>query len=224
MGLMSCIVIGDVHGCYKTLLKLIEQFPKDIPICFTGDLIDRGPRSKEVVEFVKTNHLCVRGNHEQMMIDNNGSWDFYSDWNLYNGGRATIESYDPNTDQKLFKEHTEWMKSLPIYLEFPDIKNSENRYLVVSHSSIGSVWRWGEDRRKEHKEMFENTIMWDRNPPNDVKEAYNVFGHTPGPDPRVKSFYANIDTGCCFTGRATYGKLTALQFPEMTVYQQANCE
>ena len=61
------IIIGDVHGCYKTLIALIEKLPKDRNITFVGDLIDRGPGSKDVVEFVrKNNYRCVRGNHEDM--------------------------------------------------------------------------------------------------------------------------------------------------------------
>lgn len=38
-------IIGDVHGCYKTLLALIELFPnkQNSKICFVGDLIDKGP-------------------------------------------------------------------------------------------------------------------------------------------------------------------------------------
>ena len=42
-------VIGDVHGCYRSLLALIEQLPHkfDSKICFVGDLIDRGPASAD---------------------------------------------------------------------------------------------------------------------------------------------------------------------------------
>ena len=40
--------------------------------------------------------------------------------------------------------------------------------------------------------------------------------------PKIKSDYANIDTGCFYTAEPGYGVLTALQFPEMVVYQQDN--
>ena len=43
-------IIGDVHGCYNTLMELIAKLPKDAKLCFVGDLIDRGPNSKDVVE------------------------------------------------------------------------------------------------------------------------------------------------------------------------------
>ncbi|MCR9145081.1 MAG: metallophosphoesterase [bacterium] len=66
------IIIGDVHGCYKSLRALVKKCPPE-PICFVGDLIDRGPDSKGVVEFVRgEGHQCVLGNHEELMIKFSG--------------------------------------------------------------------------------------------------------------------------------------------------------
>jgi len=65
------IIIGDVHGCYKTLQALLAKIllNHNEQICFVGDLIDRGPKSKEVVDFVRDRgHLCVKGNHEDMAV------------------------------------------------------------------------------------------------------------------------------------------------------------
>ena len=47
-------IIGDVHGCYKSLLALIEQFPnkQNSKIVFVGDLVDRGNDSYNVVKFI----------------------------------------------------------------------------------------------------------------------------------------------------------------------------
>ena len=48
-------IIGDVHGHYNELISLINKLPNkiDSKICFVGDLIDRGPDSKKVVDLVK---------------------------------------------------------------------------------------------------------------------------------------------------------------------------
>ena len=38
-------VIGDIHGCFKTLKKLVEEVRKkypEIPLYCVGDLVDRG--------------------------------------------------------------------------------------------------------------------------------------------------------------------------------------
>ena len=65
-------IIGDVHGCLDTLCALIEKLPQkwDSQIIFTGDLIDRGSKSCEVVDLVKEhNYACVLGNHEELMLE-----------------------------------------------------------------------------------------------------------------------------------------------------------
>mgnify|MGYP003512738781 CR=1 FL=1 len=50
-------IISDVHGCYKSLKALINQFPnkENSKIVFVGDLIDRGASSCEVVKFIMDN-------------------------------------------------------------------------------------------------------------------------------------------------------------------------
>jgi serine/threonine protein phosphatase 1 len=56
-------IIIDVHGCYKTLLALIDQFlnKQKSKIVFVGDLIDKGKNTYDVIEFVKNNnHDCVK--------------------------------------------------------------------------------------------------------------------------------------------------------------------
>jgi len=49
------IAVGDIHGCYKTLKVLLEKHLKIQPcdyIYIVGDLIDRGPYSKQVVDYI----------------------------------------------------------------------------------------------------------------------------------------------------------------------------
>ena len=66
------IVIGDIHGCYDELILLLKKLnftDADELIC-VGDLVDRGPKSQEVVEFfLKTpNAFSLLGNHEDKHI------------------------------------------------------------------------------------------------------------------------------------------------------------
>ena len=53
----NILVIGDVAGQYDALLRLLNQIPAEEKkrIIFVGDLIDRGPKPIEVVDFVKKN-------------------------------------------------------------------------------------------------------------------------------------------------------------------------
>ena len=73
-------VVGDIHGCYQEFLKLetkifdhAKKNKKKPIIVSVGDIIDRGPCSKEVTEhFIegrrKGTHDVVLGNHEAMML------------------------------------------------------------------------------------------------------------------------------------------------------------
>ena len=116
------IVIGDVHGHYDTLVALLDAVSPTSSdrVYFLGDLIDRGPKSAQVVDLVMRNQFeCLRGNHEEMLLDVVGtgevSVELYQSW-LYSGGHATVESYD----SKIPQEHIDWIKNLPLYADLGD--------------------------------------------------------------------------------------------------------
>ena len=63
------IVVGDIHGCFDELVKLLELvgFGKEDGLISVGDMLDRGPKSWKVCEFFKEtpNAYSVLGNHER---------------------------------------------------------------------------------------------------------------------------------------------------------------
>lgn len=87
-------------------------------IYFLGDLIDRGPESAQVVEFVRqSSYQSLLGNHEQLMLDAFacGEIDHAALRTWYvSGGRQTLDSYQ---DQDLLLAHMNWMTKLPVYLD-----------------------------------------------------------------------------------------------------------
>ncbi|MBW4560431.1 MAG: serine/threonine protein phosphatase [Mojavia pulchra JT2-VF2] len=117
------IVIGDVHGHYEGLMALLEAITptSNDQLYFLGDLIDRGPQSAHVVNFVKKNNYpCLLGNHEQMLLNvltNGGSSNPAMQAWLYAGGQATVASYQEAT---IPLEHLEWFQALPTYLDLGD--------------------------------------------------------------------------------------------------------
>lgn len=71
------LIIGDVHGCYDELNQLLAQVSVNdtnsdrILKLFVGDLVNKGPKNKEVIEYVMKNRdncLSVRGNHDEVVI------------------------------------------------------------------------------------------------------------------------------------------------------------
>lgn len=225
---MSIFVIGDVHGNLKTLQALLSQLPQGARKVLCGDLIDRGPKSRQVVDFViQEGFDCVRGNHEELMVAWDWDLSFHNIW-LRNGGVATLDSYvnddTGEIDPTPFEAHRKWMSELPLFLEYPEIRGEDGRSLLVSHSSCSSVWHWSEKRRVENAELFKQHILWGRLPHGDIPNVYNVFGHTIQDNgPKIKTTYANIDTGCYWESPKN-NRLTALQFPEMLVFSQENVD
>ena len=133
----SLYIIGDVHGCFKSLLALIDTLPnkQKSHLVFVGDLVDRGKYSAQVVEFVKNGgYPCVMGNHEAVMIqahryeEAEGIVDTYSTKRLWklNGGRNTISSYFRANAGKM-SEHLAWMKNLPRSSRFKMAKPTDSQ-------------------------------------------------------------------------------------------------
>src|SRR5688572_4873486 len=94
-------VIGDVHGCFKSLKAIVEekiQPSRQDKIIFVGDYIDRGPDSKGVVSYLMQlrlmghNLVFLKGNHEDMMLRSATNKQMKKDW-FYNGGMATLQSF-----------------------------------------------------------------------------------------------------------------------------------
>lgn len=96
--MQKCNIIGDIHGSYDALMDLVKIMP-DAPFISVGDMIDRGPRSLDVLRFfMKDGNRAVLGNHEQLMLDvyygrrifGRGVWLDYR-----NGGYQTLKSFSP---------------------------------------------------------------------------------------------------------------------------------
>ena len=118
------IFIGDVHGHYDGLMRLVAMVSPSSSdtLHFVGDLIDRGPRSAKVIEFVRQgNHVCVLGNHEHLLLnafpDENPNISAFQGW-LQSGGQPTLTSYR-NTEALL--DHVQWLKTLPLSLDLGDV-------------------------------------------------------------------------------------------------------
>lgn len=208
------IVIGDVHGHYEGLMLLLEAIAPGIndQVYFLGDLIDRGPQSAEVVDFVQQSaYHCLLGNHEQMLLEvcrKRVSNKVEQAW-LYSGGRATLTSYKDIVPQN----HLDWMLSLPTYLDLGDI------WLV--HAGV--------DPKIPLEKQTANQLCWVRDEFHYIPEPYFpdkliITGHTitftlPGVSPGKLAQgqgWLDIDTGAY---HRKSGWLTGFDVTNHLVYQ-----
>ena len=221
-------IIGDVHGCFNTLLELIKQFPNKerSKICFVGDMVDRGLFSCDVVELIIQNgYDMVMGNHERRLLNNkfeflNNKVPFDRSWFFGNGGEATYRSYFGQSVE--FKQrHIDFLEQRPVYLEFKDYKTQNGEHLVVSHSAVGNMWELRNN--KYASEEFKRHLLSGRGDELQVSGIFNVYGHTPVREVKFYKNSADIDTGCVFN-EVGFDKLSALEFPSMKIYTQRNIE
>lgn len=118
------IFIGDVHGHYDGLMQLLDVIAlnSDDQLYFVGDLIDRGPKSAGVIQFVREHQYpCVMGNHEQLLLEafpSNRVAQFALQAWLQSGGHTTVASFDT---PELLIENLDWLRSLPTYLDLGDV-------------------------------------------------------------------------------------------------------
>lgn len=197
-------VIGDIHGCYFTLVQLYnkikEEYP-DITVYTVGDLVDRGNHSYDVVKFVIENDIkFVPGNHDYMFYHyfKDPSSVFARSW-AFNGNEATLESYEEH-EQAVF-EHIEFIKQAPLLYNLNDC--------FITHAGVSyqykNVLPSNYKENLFHLEMpiyddykTDKGVLWTRDPLLNLGKL-QVVGHTKQVDITLDedSHAVYIDTGAC---------------------------
>lgn len=219
--------IGDVHGCFDHLQAALEkidadidaQTPVDPAVVFLGDYIDRGPASSEVLEFLMELCLaepdaaiCLRGNHEQMLLD------FIDDpikqgprW-LKFGGAETLESYGLESEFDMTSKEALYEACESLLDALPEGMESWMRHLPL-HWSSGNMHcvHAAMDPSAPVNRQSQKTLLWGHE--QFEKEArkdgnWVVHGHTVVDTPRWENSRVSLDTGCYQTGRLTAAAFT----------------
>ncbi len=197
-------VIGDIHGCYYTLVELNQKIKNKYPeinIFCVGDLVDRGNNSYEVVEYViKEKILFTPGNHDYMFYHffKDPTSVFARSW-VFNGSETTLTSYE-NNEEAVFR-HIEHIKSAPLYYNLEDCfishagisKHYEK--IILNDSSINYELL---DQYVITDHKTDRGILWTRDSLLSIGKL-QIVGHTKQQeitlDEDAQALY--IDTGAC---------------------------
>lgn len=203
--------IGDIHGCFDKLTRLLDKIDIDFAqdtLIFVGDYIDRGHASFEVVEYLinlKKQYpgiIFLKGNHEEMLEQHLKEQN--SHIYLANGGRQTIESYMEHhhgVKKPVFpEEHLAFFKSLRLFFQTDD-------YIFVHAGMKDKI---------PLEAQTSNDLLWIRH--RFIRSTYDfgkriVFGHTPLKKPLVEPNKIGIDTGAVY-----HNKLTCVKLPELIFF------
>ncbi|NQX70882.1 serine/threonine protein phosphatase [Paenibacillus alba] len=205
------LVISDIHGCveeFKQLLDTVIFNADEDKLVLLGDYVDRGPASREAVEFVmhlvrEKGAIALKGNHDQRFVDVLGGVDSLTEMKFFeHGGIQTFKSFSgaDNLDIKQSKEriiancsdHIAFLNNLPLYYE-------DETHIYV-HAGLNPAYT-------DWKTQPERDFLWIRAPfvqQRTVVKKTVVFGHTTTKDIHGKADVwfdrdkIGIDGGCAY--------------------------
>lgn len=121
------LIVGDPHGCFDEFMELIKHcsITPDDMVVVVGDLVNKGPKSIELVQFVRNtpNFYSVMGNHEGFAI----MW-----WEKWINGEVQKDDI-PHTVRwvcSVNPEDMEWLKRLPYSISIPQYNT------IVVHAGV----------------------------------------------------------------------------------------
>lgn len=211
---MRINIIGDIAGRYDELMLLLDKMPEADLVLSVGDMVDRGPKSRQVLEwFMNTENAdALYGNHEDLFwngIVNKNTWTW-----VMNGGGATLQSFrkegeESNIDVEIPQEILDWVRTRPLYFETDD--------LFVSHAPVTTLKNLPDRFNKDDVGPWEGNFIWNRFEPKKPLDKFVVHGHN-GKFKKHKWGDGSV-FGMCLDNSHT-GRLTGMHWPTKELFQQ----
>ncbi|MCC7541055.1 MAG: serine/threonine protein phosphatase [Deltaproteobacteria bacterium] len=241
--------IGDIHGDLAALETLVSRLPRPTSgdtMVFIGDYVDRGPKSREVVEVVRSLQreancrvIALRGNHEDAwlrVVDGDGFPQFV--FPRGNGAFESLRSFvrgeqpgedDPPNEEEMKQllagsffppDVLDWFRGLPYFYE--------DEHAIYVHAGLPQ-----RDGRFLHPSEVDNPIvmLWLRTESffRDYRGKPVVIGHTrteylpPELSLHTPDDPTDLWAGECVialdTGAGKGGFLSCIELPAGKVYE-----
>ena len=154
---MALYAIGDIQGCYDELQHLLEKLQFDAcsdQLWLVGDLVNRGPKSLEVLRFVKAlgdGAITVLGNHDLHLLATSAGID-----------RVKLDdTFGPIQNAPDRDELLDWLRHRPL------LHDDVTRGFAMVHAGLPPQWDLAQARccasevesmlrSEEHKEFFQH--------------------------------------------------------------------
>ena len=224
---MRIYAIGDIHGQLERLREAHDRILRDggeeAKIVHVGDLIDRGPDSRGVVELLMEGQargrdwIVLKGNHDRALpnflrdprwIDPRaaerkdwiardvGAEEALASYGIPDAARRPLEEVHAEAVAKVPADHARWLSGLPAWHLTP--------LALFVHAGI----RPGVDLGAQ----IEDDLLWIRKPFDEDSRDHGalvVHGHTPVRHPTHYGNRVNIDSGAGHGGPLTAIRLDA---------------
>lgn len=194
------LFIGDVHGCLDELEELLRKCSyteEGTVVIFVGDLVNKGPKSVEVVQLVRRiGGHSVRGNHDQAML---------RELLLLQNNEAIREKYKWIRD--LTKDDENYLQNLPYTI------NVQSLNVTVVHAGLTPGVRL-EEQNPRDMITVRNYIPEECKGTSSITEGFPwgtywqgpghvVFGHDARRGLQEHWYTTGLDTGCVYGGYLT---------------------
>ncbi len=210
IGSKEVFVIGDVHGCYDELVELLEKAGvrnnPNVIVIFVGDLINKGPKNKEVLQLVRDiSALSVRGNHDQK--------------SLFQAKKLKEDENYPIQDKyawlrDLDDADIELLSQLPFTISIPSLNAIVVHAGLVPGYSLTEQDPWDMMKMRNVLEVITSngTKEYEAVEDHDVGQSWSkmwkgpehvYYGHDARRRLNITSYATGLDSGCVYGGELT---------------------
>lgn len=217
---MRTFVVGDIHGndvLFRKALKSVG-LKKNDKLILLGDLIDRGPDSKSVLDtllLLKNNGfdniITIKGNHEELLLESYYDPVNSSNW-ILNGGNSTLKSFNVSDVKDIPYKYISLIESFKNYHIENDIifVHAGLNFDIENPFSDVKSMLWMRDVKKYEKSVYlQNKLLIHGHNPlkrDDILQSINENNNVLG-----------IDNGSFLKGEQ-YGAITIYNIESKKIF------